>query len=234
MKIQSLNAMGTVTTLILNVTAMFIVFGIIQFTDIYRRRGRLDDKLYYAMVILTIVLNITDSGCHIFDGHPGKVSFVINVICNYVFFLALQLFCGIMAWYMVVRARKMQIKRNTGLLIMLPAFLSSVIIACNELLGRFFMDVDPDRNAFLFTKGYGYMYAVPILYIVISFVMILIIDYRVSWLLIMLLALRFFFGVFLSKKEGEGVCCNMICITLGLVFTHIHMLGHPFFEEELR
>ena len=49
---------------------------------------------------------------------------------------------------------------------------------------------------------------------------------------LMLAAVRLFLGGYMRFNTGEGIYCTMICLAIGMVFIHVHVLGNPYYEED--
>ena len=222
----------TRVTLILNSAALVILFGVIWYTAVYRRRGKKSDRLYFAMAVLLVFLTVADTCCRLLDKNTAPYSMILNPVCHYVYFLVFEILSGIFGWYMLLRGTKDPGGKEKKWLIMLPALITAVLVLLSPFLGGAIFRVDPGTNMFLMGKMSVLVFAAPLFYLVLGFVMVLKIDPRMAGLFIMLAAVRLFFGGYMLYNTGEGIYCTMICLAVGLVFIHVHVLGNPFYEDE--
>ena len=49
-------SIGTAGSLIMDAVSLFFMAGILNYTHLYRKRGRLDDRLYFAMILVNVVV----------------------------------------------------------------------------------------------------------------------------------------------------------------------------------
>ncbi|MCR5032300.1 MAG: hypothetical protein K6A92_05500 [Lachnospiraceae bacterium] len=213
-------------TLIMDMAAVFILSGLLIHTAVYRKRGRTDDKLFFAMSIITCISAVADAVTYILDGGTFPHAAMISLICNNIFFLTFQLFAVLVVLYLLVRYQKGKgISRKMVMILGLPALIMMILILVNN--GTYFLyHVDPSVNEFVMGPWYNLIFVGPAIYGVVALVLILKIDARVTWLYILLLAMRLFLGSLL-----RGVSSTPLIFAMGLAFIHIHVMGTPFYEE---
>lgn len=225
-KLSYISEIGRLS-IMLNAAAVFIVLGMIWYTAIYRRRRRLSDRLFFRMELLLVVLSVSDLVVYLVDGNTAPWAETLNSISNLVFFISFALFCGVFALFFTQNAvGGLENNGKKRLLLMLPAYAESVLFLINAFTGMFFY---VDRATGIYTRSahYGLLYIIPLFYAGLSVIMIIKIDPGIVWLFFLLLAVRLILGV-----VHNGVSSTAICFAIGMVFTHVHVILRPFYEEE--
>ena len=213
-------------TLVLNIAAMIILLGLYIFSSVYRRRRKPDDRLFSCMLLDVLIICMSDSVTHIADGCLSDIARVLNLVCNYIYYLGMEIFIWLFTWYLAVRFEQLKGKKlKIGKLIMIPAFIECVLILLNPVFEYFFR-INWDENRFYNGDYYRGIYIAWLVYLVITLVLIVFIDVRALLIFLMVFGLRYFYYAY-----EHAVCSNAICFTIGLVFVSIHRLGAPFFEE---
>ncbi len=214
-------------SLIMDAAAIFLLIGTAVYTTIYRKRGRTIDRIYFALLVITVIMAISDGITYVLDGSTVPNSAVISLACNNIFFLTFELFCGLVIVYLddsIHSDSEMALKR--ALIIMIPAIIMMVMILANNF-GRFLYWVDPATSEYYQYPLYTLVFAGPILYAVWGLYYVIKIDVKVLWLYLLLIAVRVFFGNIM-----QGVSSTALIFSMGLVFIHIHYMRLPFYDEE--
>lgn len=216
-------------TLIMDIAAVFLLAGIIVYTSIYRRRDRREDRLFFSLNVLTIVMAISDGITYVLDGSKVTESALISLICNNIFFLTFEAFCGLLALYLYQRVcRNTAVTRRTAGLLLFPAALMIVMVIANQFV-PFLFYVDSLKNEYTSYPLYNIIFIGPAFYALLAVWAIAKIDKGMIWLFVLLLVLRLFLGNIL-----RGVSSTALIFAVGLVFVHIHAMGVPFYEEEVQ
>ena len=223
----------------MDMASISMMIGIIVYTRIYRRRGRIEDIGFFRLCVICIVMSVADLITYVLDGSTVPHAAMTSLICNDIFFIAFELFCGGAAVYLdcrniskkvgpiMVRDADRSIRMRT-LIIMIPAIITSILILCNHF-GGYLYYVDPETNMYYKGSLDFIIYIAPTLYAVAGTVYVIILDVTVLWLYILLIAARLVMGHYL-----RGISATGIMFAVGLAFIHTHIMEDPFFEDGWR
>ena len=215
-----------VATIIFNAAGIFMLAGLTGYTAIYRRRGWFTDKLFFSMIISVLVVAVTDTAHHFLDGYPTDTAWFINCTACLIYHIFISVFFGLMAWNMLHKLNEMNGKKTgRGYLVLIPAIIQSAFIIAN-LFTEIFYSIDRDSNILSEGDCYAGVFAAPYLYIVLILVALVKIDIKAVPVLIVITALRMFFGI------SQDLCSNVICLSVALVFIHIYRMGRSFYDEK--
>ncbi len=214
-------------SIIMDLAAVFILTGLIIYTRVYRRRGYLDDRLFFHLSVIAIVMSVADAVTYALDGSTVSGSAVISLVLNNIFFIAFEVFIGILAVYMYYRVgkKKERIVR-IGAYIMIPALVTSVLILINNFT-RFLFWVDPVTNKYEDYKAYPIIFIAPLFYALYIVFAVFKQQKKAVILLALLVVIRIVSGFFFRGVSSTGVMFSM-----GLVFIHLYEMGQPYFREE--
>lgn len=214
-------------SLMFNLAAVFIASGIIWQTGIYRKRGRLEDKLFFSAEILLIVMAIIDMTGSVLNGQGAPAAAALNHISNHVFFILFALICGMLALFFAQRARGgYENSRQKRILFMLPAFAEIAVILINSFTGSFFY-IDSETKAYSLGQLYGFLYIVPAFYVVLSIIMSSKSHPGSIWFFLLIIIVRIILGLTRSDLSSTPVC-----LAIGLAYIQIHIALEPFYEED--
>ncbi|HAB93485.1 MAG TPA: hypothetical protein DCF49_01760, partial [Lachnospiraceae bacterium] len=73
---------GTAGSVIMDAAALFFMSGILIYTALYRKRGRLDDKLFFGMVLTNMALAASDATAYLLEGRAFTEAGKMIVACN--------------------------------------------------------------------------------------------------------------------------------------------------------
>ncbi|MCR5097586.1 MAG: hypothetical protein K6B14_01410 [Lachnospiraceae bacterium] len=215
-------------SLLMDAAAVCLLAGTLIHTSIYRKRGHGDDILFFALNIITVIMAVSDGVTFALDGGTVPYGARISLLCNNVFFITFELFCGLLAVYLdyriVVRKNIYTLKR--GLVVMIPAIVMILLILANNF-GRFLYWVDPATNEYFSYPMYNLVFLGPAIYAVFGMICVVRIDVKSLWIYILLLAVRLFFG-----QITQGVSSTALIFSMGLVFIHLYYMRLPFYDEE--
>ncbi len=116
--------------------ALFILFGMIFYTTLYRRRGKPEDKVYFALILTDIVMAVSDAAVYILQGTGLEdIESVYYTFCFTLFFVALDVFCALWCLYLALRTgwEEKAVKRFMPLF-WLPAVIAGIIAVMNGSL----------------------------------------------------------------------------------------------------
>ena len=214
-------------TLLLDIAAVCIIIGVIHYTTIYRRRGTLDDKMYFQMLIITIICAVSDGITYVIDGSGIPGMSVLSVICNDIFFITFELMLAILAIYLDHHVHMDDaVTKKRARLFLIPAVIEIVLILANTF-SHFLFWVDPVTTEYYSGSLYILVFVAPVVYCALGLISIARINMATIWMFALLVAVRVFLGNILSDVSSTAL---LFAITL--VFIHIHQMRLPFYEED--
>lgn len=216
-------------SIIMDAASVLLLIGLIINTSIYRRRGRITDKLFFMLTVATLVMSVSDGITYVLDGSTVPGSALISLFCNDIFFICFEIIVGLVGLYMFHCIRHddaFTIKYSK--LILIPAAASIVMILINHF-NPFLYFVDVTTNEYYSYPMYNLVFAAPVLYGIFIFISIIKIDARAVWLYVLIVIMRLYLGTILN-----GVSSTAVMFTIGLCFIHMHVMRKPFYEEENR
>lgn len=208
-------------TIIIDVCAVFLVFGILRQTRFMRRAGRESDRLFLRLLITTVVMAAADIGGYLTIGYANPVAVWVQILSMTLFYAAFTLLSMFWLDYCLFKFKNAQKNRKKGFHpLFLPGVLALAVIVVNVFAGCIF-HVDEQgayHRGFLFIP----LYVILAAYIIAGIVMIG--KYRTAgkrkliplWLYIMPLAvcilITFVFGEISMAAFGAAVT---------IAFTHL-------------
>ena len=208
--------------LIVNCSAVLLLIGIMLHTRIFRKRGGQDDRLYFLMTVITMVMAVSDILTYVMDSSTFALAPSISYFFNSVYYVIFELLPAFFVLYLIVRrnpGKPLSLKK--GILICLPAIAAVGMIIANWF-GRFLFTVDPIEGSYTSEALYSLIYVMPVFYGVVALVLIFLLDKRVLWLYLVLILVKIFVGRFLWDVSSTA-----LLFAMGLTFAHIHVMGKP-------
>ena len=216
---------GIAGSIIMDITALFILTGILIYTTIYRQRGRLDDRLFFTMVIVNMVLAAADGMTYLIEGRQVLFGKELMITGNMIFFAAFEIFAYLFIIYLDYRAYQSKERlRIRKIIYIIPAFALIVLLLINLKTGILFSVTD--GNSYQSGPYYNIVFIPVGLYILGSVILCRKINLRLIALCAILVAARVAFGIWFRDISSTAVT-----YTLFLVCTHIHMMNHSLSEE---
>ena len=113
-------SIGTAGSLIMDTASLFFMTGILNYTELYRKRGRLDDRLYFSMVIVNIIMTLADALAYFLERRQMSLVRETIMASNVVFFASFAYFGYLLMMYLDYR-----VYRDKGRLrkLRIPAFI---------------------------------------------------------------------------------------------------------------
>ena len=213
-------------SIIMDAAAAFIMAGMVIYTYIYRKRARFDDRIYFQLLIITMIMALSDAVTYVVDGSTLSYAASLSIIFNNLFFIAFELFGGLIAVYLYFRhTRDEALVRRRGAYIMIPALVSAAMILINNFT-RFLYWISPS-NRYEEYDAYLVIFIAPALYILFCAYLVIRIDAREIWLFFLLIFVRVF-----SRVALQSVSSTPVIFAMGLVFIHLNVMKEPFYESE--
>jgi hypothetical protein len=152
-------------TVFMDVAALFLIFGLMRYTDRFVKRGRLDDKLYRVMLWVAAVCAFFDIPSNLSMSDSFPAARFVQLISTTIFFMALLLIAAIWIVFLDFRLYRDSDYINSSIkLIMAPMVITEVLYVLNLFFGFFFY-VDESN---LYHRGP--LYVLPIIVMTIYFI----------------------------------------------------------------
>ena len=218
---------GTAGTLIMDAASLFFMCGILIYTAIYRKRGRLDDRLFFCMVVSNILLTISDGIAYWLEGLSNPYIVAIMTTCNMVFFFMFALFPYLFLLYLDYRVyRSKQRLRMRKIICFIPCLILLLLLFANLKTGWLFTFTE---DGIYHSGSLNNLVFVPaVLYFLTSEILVAKISKRLVLLGLLLIAVRLAWGIWF-----RDISSTSFTYTMFLVCTHIHVMNRPLDEEDL-
>ena len=218
---------GTAGSVIMDAAALFFLSGILIYTALYRKRGRLDDKLFFGMVLTNMALAASDATAYLLEGRPFTEAGKMIVACNVVFYAAFEIFPYLFLLFLDFRVRKEpEHVRKSSVLYCIPALVIVVLLLLNLRTGWLY---SVSKNNIYHTGPYNDVVFLPVaVYSILILAKLYRIDRRLTLLGIILILARVGFGFWF-----RSISSTAMTYTLFLVATHIGVMNRTIKEEVL-
>ena len=220
-------SIGAAGSIIIDAASLFFMSGLLIYTALYRKRGRLDDRLFFVMILLNMALALADALTYLMNesGYPGIRP--VMIIGNLVFFAAFEVFPYLYMLYLHYRAfRDSQRVRRLKLWTVIPCAILLVLLLLSLATGWIF-SVNAD-GAYQSGPLNDLVFLPVLFYFGLSLVWVYKINKHLVALGIFLIVTRVAFGIWF-----RDISSTSLTYTLFLICTHIHVMNRPLVEEEL-
>jgi hypothetical protein len=207
-------------TIILDISAIIIVYGILRQTRIMRKSGLESDSLFFGMLILTVIMAASDIVGYITEDKPGSAIIKVQIISMTIFYIAFTFLTMVWFDYCTFRFRDKGRVKKIG---MQPAFIPGVLtfglVFLNQSTGIIFSvdELGGYHREILFIP----MYLVLSAYLVTGFIYIA--KYRTGEKKVLipmwLYAMPIIVSVFITFVVGE-VSMAALGTAITIAFTH--------------
>ena len=230
-------SIGTAGSLIMDTASLFFMTGILNYTELYRKRGRLDDRLYFSMVIVNIIMTLADALAYFLERRQMSLVRETIMASNVVFFASFAYFGYLLMMYLDYR-----VYRDKGRLrkLRIPAFipflLLFVLLLINLKTGWLYTIADDATyqigplNNLIFVPAAIYFAAAEMLLFKINF--------RLGALGALIIISRIFWGFISRDISSTSLTYTLFLVsltyTLFLVCIHLHAMNAPMMEEMTR
>lgn len=208
-------------TIILDISAIILAYGILGQTKVMRKSGLESDSLFFGMLILTVVMALSDIVGYITENKPGAVLVNIQTISMTIFYIAFTFFAMLWFDYCTFRFKDKGRVKKIG---MQPAFIPGVLafglVFLNQSTGIIFSvdEMGGYHREILFIP----MYIVIVAYLVTGFVYIA--RYRTSEKKVLipmwLYAMPIVVSAFVTFVIGE-ISMAALGTAITIAFTHL-------------
>lgn len=217
---------GSAGSIILDVSSLFFLGGILIYTALYRKRGRLDDRLFLAMILVNMAYAAVELLSYTQEGLQIPFMRGLMIVENTVVYAALVLFPYLYMLYTDFRANKDQRRlRRIKLLYGIPCLIYFAILGINLKTGWIF---SISKSCEFIDGPIDQIVFIPIIfYFTVSLFRVYRINKRLVFLGLMILAARMILDVCFRPIQSTS-----FIYTLFLAFAHIHVMNQPLAEEK--
>ena len=216
---------GTAGSVIMDAAALFFMSGILIYTSLYRKRGRLDDKLFFGMVLTNMALAASDAIAYLLEGRAFSEAGIIIVVCNVIFYAAFAAFPYLFLLYLDFHARRDRERiRRISTLYSIPCLFMFALLLINLKTGWLYSV--SEKNIYHSGPYNNAVFVPVVLYVAVILVKLLRLNRRLALLGVILILSRVAFGIWF-----RSISSTAMTYTLFLVATHIYALNRSINEE---
>ena len=92
-------------SLITDGAALFILIGMIVYTSLYRKRGKLVDKVFFALIIVSIIATVSDIlfyvELYLVEQNP-ILDFLASAGSSFIFYICVSVFCVLLSIHLIL------------------------------------------------------------------------------------------------------------------------------------
>lgn len=219
---------GTVGSIIMNAAAILLMIGILIYTSLYRKRGRLQDKIFFWLILSNMALAVGEwmSGILEFTAIPltrplmiacGTVSHIMFVFFSYLLYVYLD----------YATDPDLKRVRKTKILAGIPCILFAALMILNLKTGWIFSIGEENVYHSGSHSGLVYLPAVLVLiFYLLSLVKVYRTDKRMAALGAALLVIRCIWEFWY-----RDISSTSFIYTLILESMHLYVMNRPLYEE---
>ena len=215
-----------IASVIMDFAAVCILIGVLIHTSIYRKRGHREDKLFFYMEILTMLMAISDAVTYVLDESSVPGAAILSMGCNTVFHVCFELIFGLYLLFFMCGTEKGKVDFDKRWVYYMALSFAGVLMVLINIFTGFLYIVDPADNAYKGTTVYNMVYIAPAVYLLFSMMIIAKEDVRLLIIMLVLTVARALLII-----SCRGVSAGALMISMLLVFTQIYVMNKPFYEE---
>ncbi len=130
---------GAAGTIILDIASLFLLGGMLIYTSLYRKRGRLDDKLFFALILNTMAMAVMELASYLFENRSLPFIRYLMYAENTIFYAELGVIPYLYILYLDYHiSRNLKRLRKIKILYAVPVFLLMIILLLNLKTGWIF------------------------------------------------------------------------------------------------
>ncbi len=219
---------GAAGTIIMDSASLFLLGGILVCTSLYRRRGRLEDRLFFAMALSNIALAAGEWLSYILEYSTLPFIRDLMILGNTVFYISLVLFPYLLLVYLDYSINPDTSRmRKTKLLLGIPCFLFIMMMIINLKTGWIFSIREGNIYHAGLQRWMNYLPVIPVwFYFLISLFKMVKLNMRLAVVGLLLILTRLSWELWY-----QWISSTAFMYTLFLVCTHIHVINRPVTEE---
>ncbi len=214
-------------SIIMDITALFLLVGILRYASLRRRRRRSDDRLFYILTVASMTLAVSDAISYFVENVRFMSARYLMILLNTVIYMLFVILPYLFYFYLYLRNSKYEsFPVRRALITGIPCYMFIVIAIMNIWTGWIFSITQ--KNAWKSGPLDALVFIPVILYMALS----LIIVYRVNWRL--MLTCLFIVGFhIISDLLFYNISFTSFMYTLFLICAHVSVMEKAASEEEL-
>ena len=213
--------------MIIDGAALLILLGMIIYTTLYRRRGKPEDKLYFALIVIDVAAAILNGLSYILLGagvhfENWAFSFIYSML-----FILFDIFGAVWCIYLMLRMKWDKAKiRKYAIVFSIPALILIVVTAANifnDFIFNFWM---LPGNTNLAVYNYNLLTFIPFfVYGICTFV----ISFRKGVRVLILFVTLFAAQLYLLDVMATNI--TPLILAVYLIYAHLFAMRDSFYEE---
>ena len=220
-------SVGTIGTIILLAASMLLMGGILVYTSLYRKRGHLDDRLFYYLVLVNIAMTAGAGLSYLLEFSAVPLTRQLMILGNTAYYIAVVFFPYLLYVYFdYISGPDKGRLRKKKLLYGIPCVLVVLVMIVNiKTCWIFRVDAGnafhpgPDTLRFLVTVPMWF-------YLALSMIKVYKVSKRLAALGILLILCRLILAIWCPSISSLP-----FIYTLFLVCIHLYVMNQPLYEE---
>ena len=213
-------------TVIMSSAALFLLAGMALYTRLYRIRGRLEDRLFFAMLVTDIIAAFADGMNNMLESSPVSRAGDLIIAGDTLFTLAFECFAFLFVLYADARAYQDPAHTRKRLPLYAVPFVLEIPVILGNLPGRYLFTVD-EANRYHFGEYYPVIFLATAVYGLIGVMLLARIDARLILTMLLMVIVRLFGG-----RMARGISSTPFVYAVGLVYIQILRMNRGFYDEE--
>ena len=221
-------SVGTSGTIIMDATALFLMSGILIYTSIYRKRGRLEDRMFFTMLLVNMAMAVGELVSCALEYSERPFTKELMMAGKSVFYLCLVVFPYLLFVYLDTLAGSDKARiRKRKVLTGIPCFLFFVVLIVNLKNGWIFSVAEGNafRVGFL-DERFWLPFWLVCFYLLLSMGKIGKRNWNILLLNLFMIVTRMVWEFWYPEISSTS-----FLYTLFLAFIHVYVLNHPVYEE---
>ena len=219
---------SSIGTIIMDAASMVMMIGILIFTSLYRKRGRVEDKLFFGLIMANMALAAGELLSYSLKYSSILLVRQLMILGNTVLYCALVLFPYLLFIYAdyTIDPDKARIRKRK-LIYAVPLLLFLILMMIN--LGTGWVFSIGKRNTYqsgILAEEYFLPLLTVCLYLLVSLVRVFIVNKRIALLSLLLI---------LFRLAGElwipGISSTSFLYTMFIVIIHLYVMDRPLTGE---
>lgn len=214
-------------TVILDIIACFLLLGLMQCTKIYRERGKLLDRIFFAMLISDMLMAGFDIAVEVFNNEKEVFYHIVTILCASVMTLVFELLGFLIAQYLCCLLPQGEdiVKKNFKVF-SIPLVASAAMVVLN-LFSGFLFRVDPSTGQYMHGPAYNLIFIPTLIYAVIGVFVLWKVNRLGIILFLMLLISRIVMEILFTSVSSTPLILSVV-----LIYMLVANMNRAFHGEE--
>ena len=216
-------------TMVLDLAAIFLMISMTVYTASYRKRGKISDRIYFAMIILNMVSALLDGFNSVFEKQNADGSgYSTFILAGHSFYVMTYTITSLLlVLYLLAFYGKEDKIRKTGIILGVFVCILAILVVINLFTGWIF-SVNDVTGAYEYGPLRIIIYVPAYAYALLSMLLLWKNNNRRLLFLIVFLVIA---RVILEIVFYE-ISTTPFVFAICLIYAHICMMNRSFYEEE--